>query len=47
MVRHPQSFLGQGTPPATDPRTVRRFGWMFAGMALLIFALSLGSLLQG
>ena len=36
MLRRPESYLGSGRPPATDPSTVRKFG---------IFSVTLGGIL--
>ncbi|SFK02329.1 hypothetical protein SAMN03159338_3022 [Sphingomonas sp. NFR04] len=41
MVLRPATYLGKGTPPASDPRTVRAFGIFFIGLATVgvVFAL--------
>lgn len=41
MALRPATYLGKGTPPASDPRTVRAFGIFFLGLATIMVALIL------
>lgn len=41
MMLRPAAYLGSGTPPATDPNTVRTFGKIFVGIGVASTALFL------
>jgi hypothetical protein len=47
MTVRPVAFFGTGTPPATDPRTVRIFGYVFAATGLIGFGGPVTDLLEG
>lgn len=47
MVLRPAAFLGTGTPPATNPRTVRIFGYVFAALGLMGFGGAVTHILEG
>ena len=35
LALRPRAYIGAGTPPATDPRTVRWFGILFLVLGIL------------
>lgn len=44
MMTRPQTYIGQGNPPATDPRTIIWFGRIFTilgGAAVLLILFSI------
>lgn len=47
MLARPQSFVGTGRLDATDPRTVRKFGWFFLSFGVVGFGLALLHFAEG
>jgi hypothetical protein len=47
QLSRPAAYLGSGLVPATDPRTVQRFGGFLMALGALIFVLNLIRLAQG
>jgi hypothetical protein len=47
MLLRPQKFVGTGRFDATEPRTVKAFGWGTLALGLALLGLSLISLVEG
>jgi hypothetical protein len=47
MLLWPQSFVGTGRLEATDPRTVRLFGWFFLLLGIAGLGMAATSLVKG
>ena len=47
MLLRPYSFVGKGRLDATDPRTVRMFGWFTLILGVVLFGMTATSLVEG
>ncbi len=47
MILRPQSYVGSGVLDASDPRTVRTFGWFFLILGLVGLGLASMTFVEG